>query len=251
MGKNDSKRFRGVPGESDTLADRLRWAIERQPRQGRQRGLRLFQRRMEERAKEILRAGGPPLTGTHLSTIQGYVNGTAEPSRQFLVEAARVLGVREAWLILGEGAPTEEEEQAIKKALADLAAAGRFIVRQMQAVAESEIARAFPAYPYLPHATRAELWRMFDRFIKYAVKTDRLGDPHETLPIDGWRQAGAMFGRYLNAAFDLFGVEPARVPAVELALILDAAFRPVTIITELRRHGEPDDLNEGEAHGEA
>lgn len=99
-----------VPDEWGTLSDRLRWAIERQPKRGRERGVRLFQRRIHKRAEELDAEGGSPLVGYHLSSIQGYLAGETDPSLPFLREAARLLNVREAWLISGEGAPTEAME---------------------------------------------------------------------------------------------------------------------------------------------
>src|SRR5690606_19588238 len=96
----------------NTLPGRLQWAIAEQPRQGRQRGLRLFQRRMEERAAQVEAEGGPPLAGTHLASIQGYISGKVEPSLRFLEEAARVLGVRPAWLAYNDGPPREAERVA-------------------------------------------------------------------------------------------------------------------------------------------
>ena len=93
-----------------TLGDRLRWAIdEHQPRRGRQRGLRLFQRRMEARWKG---STGVPYA---LSTIQTYLipdpTKRLDPPLSFLHAAADVLGVREVWLTYGKGVPTEEEEK--------------------------------------------------------------------------------------------------------------------------------------------
>ena len=93
-----------------TLGGRLRWAFERQPRQGRQRGLRLFQRRMERH--------GPDIPGTSLSAIQGYLkdDDPTEPSPRFLALAARLLSVRPTWLTWGAGAPTEEGEAERREA---------------------------------------------------------------------------------------------------------------------------------------
>ena len=85
-----------------TLAGRLRWAIDQTPSSGRQRGLRLFQRRIEEHA--------PDVHGTSLSAIQGYLRDDGEPSLAFVRQAAVLLAVREPWLAVGHGAPTEEEE---------------------------------------------------------------------------------------------------------------------------------------------
>jgi hypothetical protein len=87
-----------------TLPGRLRWAImDHQPPQGRQKGLRLFQRRMDALA-------APDTPGTSLSAIQSYLRDDAEPSLRFVQEAARILGLRAEWLAWGEGTPTEEQE---------------------------------------------------------------------------------------------------------------------------------------------
>jgi hypothetical protein len=91
-----------VVGNWHTLGGRLRWAYQQQPARGRERGLRLFQRQMEEAA--------PGVQGTSLSAIQGYLKGNGEPSLRFIKHAARLLAVRAEWLAWGEGAPTEDEE---------------------------------------------------------------------------------------------------------------------------------------------
>jgi hypothetical protein len=106
-----------VSDEWSTLPMRLQWAIDRQPWQGRRRGLRLFQSRIEERARELEKAGGK-LEGVHLSSIQGYVSGDVEPSLTFLREAADLLAVRRAWLIEGDGVPSALEESARRRAIA-------------------------------------------------------------------------------------------------------------------------------------
>jgi hypothetical protein len=88
-----------------TLAGRLRWAVfEHQPPEGRQRGLRLFQRKIDDRT--------PAVPGSSLSAIQSYLRGDAEPTPRFLLAAAQLLAVRPEWLAWGIGAPTEEEEAA-------------------------------------------------------------------------------------------------------------------------------------------
>lgn len=85
------------------LAARLREAIERQPSAGRQRGMRLFQRRMDEHGQDV--------GGTSLRAIQDYLAARTEPSPSFLRLAAQLTGVRFAWLANGEGMVTEEEER--------------------------------------------------------------------------------------------------------------------------------------------
>ena len=47
-----------------------------------------------------------------LSSLQNYLSGITEPSPSFLEEAAKILGVRAAWLTHGDGAPTEEQQAA-------------------------------------------------------------------------------------------------------------------------------------------
>lgn len=101
-----------MKGDLDTLAGRLDWAIQRQPRDGRKRGLRLFQRRLDAFAKAEKKEGRPTPDGTSLSSIQTYVNGQLTPTLGFLKAAAEVLAVREAWLISGDGHRTEEEKLA-------------------------------------------------------------------------------------------------------------------------------------------
>lgn len=97
----------------DTLAGRLRRAIQIRPSQGRRRGVRLFQTEMEERSRAREAADGPPIPGVTLPSIQSYVRteDPVEPSLDFLRAAADLLGVRFAWLVAGEGEMTTAEER--------------------------------------------------------------------------------------------------------------------------------------------
>jgi hypothetical protein len=98
-----------VPPDWDSFPGRLRWAIDEHQRpKGRQRGLRLFQRKME-------REEG--VAGTSLSAIQSYLRGKAEPTRPFIMAAAKVLRIRASWLAFGEGQPTEAVEMAFRTAM--------------------------------------------------------------------------------------------------------------------------------------
>lgn len=103
-----------VPNKMDSISERLRWAVEQQPREGRRRGLRLFQTRMQGRAEaRAKKASEPELVGYSLSAIQGYISsGGPEPSIDFLKEAAQILNVRLAWLAAGDGYPTVAEQAA-------------------------------------------------------------------------------------------------------------------------------------------
>lgn len=95
-----------------TLAGRLRWAANQQPRDGRRRGIRLFQSRMEDHAKAI----GADNLGVSMSSIDSYVRAEVPviPSLEFIQEAARVLRVRESWLAFDDGPPTELENWALE-----------------------------------------------------------------------------------------------------------------------------------------
>jgi hypothetical protein len=98
-----------APADFDTIGKRLRWAIERRPTKGRERGLRLFQRDMEARARELEAAGSdrvPPFT---LPSIMTYLTDETEPSPTFVREAARLCGVKRSWIMFGDGPRTDGE----------------------------------------------------------------------------------------------------------------------------------------------
>ena len=61
--------------------------------------------------KEMKRRG---VRGSAYSTIWGYLKGRVEPAREFLQEASDYLGVREEYLLTGEGPRTENEERLAK-----------------------------------------------------------------------------------------------------------------------------------------
>lgn len=83
------------------VGDRLRQAIDSHESMS----IRKFQKRIDETGVD----------GTAYATVHGYLkeDSTREPSLDFLNEAARILGVRREWLILGEGRPTEVEEATL------------------------------------------------------------------------------------------------------------------------------------------
>lgn len=97
--------------ERNTISDRLEKAI----RTINGHDVRWFQEQISERYTPEGRREKP---GTSYQTVLAYVNGDRTPGVGFLRAAARVLEVRPAWLILGEGParepgkiPEEEEEQ--------------------------------------------------------------------------------------------------------------------------------------------
>jgi hypothetical protein len=99
-----------APLDADTVGKRLRWAIVRRPAMGKKRGVRAFQRAIEERAGKLEKKGRR-LPGITLPSIMTYLNDVTTPSIEFLHEAASVLDVREAWLAFGEGERTEAEQR--------------------------------------------------------------------------------------------------------------------------------------------
>jgi hypothetical protein len=95
-----------------SLGGRLRWAIQQRPPQGNKRGVNLFQADLVARSAARAKAGHGPLAGITLPTIRTYLPlkgqpARREPSPSFLREAADLCGVSFAWLVSGEGAPTE------------------------------------------------------------------------------------------------------------------------------------------------
>jgi len=88
--------------ETDTIGGRLGWAIKGQPPVGKRRGIGLLISRLEERKAP----------GANYPSISGYLQDQVDPPLAFITAAAGALGVREAWLAFGEGAPTEQEEAA-------------------------------------------------------------------------------------------------------------------------------------------
>ena len=77
------------------IPERLRWALDEHAGIS----IREFQRRMDGRG----------VRGSSYASVHGYLNGESAPSVDFLREAAEVLGVRDAWLVLGRGEPTARE----------------------------------------------------------------------------------------------------------------------------------------------
>jgi transcriptional regulator with XRE-family HTH domain len=84
-----------------TIGRRLRWAIDRRPSKGRQRGVRRFQREIEGRAEAEDRHN----LGVTLTSIMKYLHDEVTPSIAFLELAADLLGVRVGWLAFGDDTP--------------------------------------------------------------------------------------------------------------------------------------------------
>jgi transcriptional regulator with XRE-family HTH domain len=112
--------------------------MDQQRPEGRQRGLRLFQRKMERREN---------VPGTSLSAIQSYLRGV-EPTRPFIEAAAEVLAVRPAWLAFGDGAQTAAEEAARRE---------ERVRPEWERVAVEEFAAHLP-WDSMSPASRAHAW---------------------------------------------------------------------------------------------
>jgi hypothetical protein len=134
-----------VPPDWDSFSGRLRWAIDEHQRpKGRQRGLRLFQRKME-------REKGVP--GSSLSAIQTYLRGKAEPTRPFILAAAKVLRIRASWLAFGEGQPTEAAEMSMRTVMhgGD---------PDRDPTAEDGFRTSIP-WDYIGVAAKAQIWKLY------------------------------------------------------------------------------------------
>jgi hypothetical protein len=220
-----------VAGKQDTFADRLRWAYDRQRPEGRQRGLRLFQRKLSaKRYKDV--------PGTSLSAIQSYLRGV-EPTRPFIEAAAEVLKVRAAWLAFGEGAPTQAEEAARREA-------GE---RQWWEVAAEEEFRAHLPWESLTTASRAHAWDVWGRVLNdlsFPLPDHVPGDD-----IAEWfaREAAQRAARALTGPADALQVAPpgsARELNSYITLVSEALF---VLLSNIQAEGSPD--SEEEDNGEA
>lgn len=211
----------------DTIADRLRWAIDRMPREGRQRGERLFQRKVERRAEEIRRSGDPEeLTGYHLNSIRDYLSGKTLPSPIFIREAAAVVGVRATWLLDGSGKPTDAEEQAMRRVATSLSQ----VVESTREAAAAAVEERFEAYRNLPDPARVHVVEMIEELLFGHATSDL----EHLWPPDAGRLIGERVGHYLCAPFTLLGSPPSSFGPVELALIVDSLARPVQIAARAR-----------------
>ena len=111
-----------MQGDWGTIGGRLRWAIQQRPRDGKQRGVRKFQRDLEIRSKSQVKDGRAAIPGVTVPSIQGYLADVARPSLNFLEPAAELCGVDEGWLITGRGYPTEDHAKAARTAAATVSA---------------------------------------------------------------------------------------------------------------------------------
>ena len=81
------------------IAERLKYAIQKGTGPG-AGSIRKFHKLISEQ----------DVPGNSYPVIHRYLRGAAKPPLAFLEAAADLLGVRPAWLILGDGKPTEREQ---------------------------------------------------------------------------------------------------------------------------------------------
>lgn len=93
--EEQAERFREA--HKTLLSKRLQKALDHQ-----NRSIRWLQQKLEERHAEYSSYGA----------VHSYVTGKKMPPMSFLLEAASELGLRQEWLILGKGEPTEAEQVA-------------------------------------------------------------------------------------------------------------------------------------------
>ena len=113
---------RNMQGDWGTIGGRLRWAIQQRPRDGRQRGVRKFQRDLEARSQKEVKDGRAAIPGVTMPSIQGYLNDAAKPSYYFFEEAADLCQVDEPWLMTGVGYPNEDQAKVARIAAATVSA---------------------------------------------------------------------------------------------------------------------------------
>jgi transcriptional regulator with XRE-family HTH domain len=203
-------------------------------REGRQRGLRLFQRKINAHSKEIAEHGGPRLRGVAASSIQNYLNGDADPPLRFLREAARLLEVREAWLICGVGFPTEAEQAAAVGLWEARHPGYRGIQRILRREAISRVlGKSSFGYWELPDPTRESVLRGFDTYCGLLPALAGLSDESPTE-----EKLARWYASYLAAPFTLLDIDAEALEPAERALIFDALIRPLDVFRWAARREE-------------
>ncbi len=145
---------------------------------------------------------GTGVKGITYPTVHAYVKGTSTPSVDFLKEAAKLLGVRPAWLTLGEGAPTELEEIARLRHTRDEQDTEPHLMGIEEQV-EEIIAEHFPMIERAPTYAHGVVWHTIStlsaEFMYHAE-----AEPDEN-HISGYATAAAdLVARYLAAPILLY-----------------------------------------------
>jgi transcriptional regulator with XRE-family HTH domain len=95
--------------------------------------------------------------GSTYPTVHAYVHDESKPSVDFLITAAELLGVRPAWLILGDGEPTEIEAVATR-GQGQAQERPDFETGTIMGRVDALIRELFPLYDSLPVHVRSTIW---------------------------------------------------------------------------------------------
>ncbi len=183
--------------------DRLRSALEL-----RGRSIRGFQHEMHER--------GVP--GSAYASVYAYVHGRTTPPLDFLEAAADVLGVRRAWLLAGEGAPTEAQGERDKAMAAVAHALPRILYRPL--------ARACPAFERADDTARLFVAAVWQRLLPATFAEES---------VDEAAQATEALGRALQAPLDLLGVDGRKLMDAEANAYFGAIASALNAVTRVPR----------------
>ena len=231
-----------VPARMHSISERLQWAVKQQPREGRHRGLRLFQTRMQGQAKAREEAGEPDLVGYSLSAIQGYVlPGGPEPSIYFLKEAAKLLNVRLAWLTAGDGCPTVAEQTAAWES-----------AKLAPSPLERRLSKTIYDWRYLGDEARASIAAAWAALVGDRDPEEITGeDAQATLTVGD--EVARQLGRALDAPLDTLGLNRGVIPSPEIDdyLILLCRGLQLYLRGQRRARAEHDPSQHGDDNAEA
>lgn len=165
---------------------------------------------------------------TYPTMTRYFSGGITNPPLGFLHKAAKLLGVRSAWLAFGEGCATEAEE-----------ARARDVVRQEDLEDESRkileaFEHAFPAYTRLGALAKAammDVWakmaRLFLSILRVRPELSPFGDEVRGLPegehlVDFEIKLAEEVGSLFRLPFDQLQLDPVGMPAIDQYVVLQA-----------------------------
>lgn len=151
---------------------------------------------------------GEGVSVTYPTMTRYFSGGIENPPLGFLHKAAKLLGVRSAWLAFNEGPMTEAEARA-REALR------REVEEQNRKLADA-FRREFPAYSHLGEMAQAAIVEVWVR--SQVTWVGRSGPSAEAIEIEGAEKVGRLF----RAPFDHLGLDPLRMPAIDQYVMLQA-----------------------------
>lgn len=192
------------------IAERLSRAVRNHSR-----SLSAFQQAMNDRN----------VPGTSIPAIYRYLRGEITPSVEFLTAAADVLGVRAAWLILGEGGMIEDQSADSYHAFG---------------VAREMVELVFPPFGALPFMLQNAVLQVWAGHLARAVADRRFGSRFsERSPADredmGRRIGEALSGPFANLGIPTNDVDEFQMNTYILAMTqaLAAIIRSDSVATQL------------------